>query len=112
MNDETDDDLPTQLTRLLRNVDGVHTVYSTKPLLPSIVGAVVEAVRNDPVGMHLVTVTGAIDEGVSITASIGVTADEAAGDVCRRAHDALRAFFIDHRQPAPIVISVKIGRVG
>jgi hypothetical protein len=111
MNDETEDDLPTELTRLLRNVDGVHTVYATKSILPSIVGAVVEAVRNDPVGMHLVTVTGEPDE-LTVTACIGVSADEPANTICRRAHDALRDHFTNQNQTAPATIRVKVGRVG
>jgi hypothetical protein len=111
MNDETEDDVPTELTRLLRNVDGVHTVYATKPLLPSIVGAVVEAVRNDPVGMHLVSVSGEPDE-LTITACIGVSADEPTRVTCRRAHDALRDHFTDQGRAAPAIIRVKVGRVG
>jgi hypothetical protein len=111
MNDETADDLPTELTKLLRNVDGVHTVYATKPLLPSIVGAVVEAVRNDPVGMHLVTVNDRKD-GFDIVACIGVLDDEAATTICRRAHDALRNHFANNGRPTPDTISVKVGRVG
>lgn len=110
MNDETEDDLPTALTRLLRNVTGVHTVYATKSLLPTIVTAVTEAVRNDKVGMHLVTVVDGA-HGREIVACIGVTADERAPDVCRRAHDALRDFFLDQGQSAPSKISVKVGRV-
>ena len=111
MNDDTEDDLPTQLTRLLRNVDGVHTVYATKPLLPSLASAVVEAVRNDPVGMHLVTVDDTPD-GLTISACIGVAPDESAPIICRRAHDALRRYFIDKAEEPPAAISVKVGRVG
>lgn len=111
MNDDTEDDLPTQLTKLLRNVDGVHTVYATKPLIPSLASAVVEAVRNDPVGMHLVSVdekSGAL----TVTACIGVASDEEAPTVCRRAHDALRSYFTDKDRQPPAVIAVKVGRVG
>jgi len=111
MNDETEDDLPTELTKLLRTVDGVHTVYATKPLVTKIVGAVVEAVRNDPVGMHLVSVHGDGSDAEVVTC-IGVTSDESASVVCRRAHDALRAYFTDNGKPAPKAIEVKIGRVG
>jgi hypothetical protein len=111
MNDETEDDLPTTLTKLLRNVDGVHTVYATKPIVPSIVGAVVEAVRNDPVGMHLVSVLEH-DNGFDIQTCIGISGDEPAPDICRRAHDALRDFFDNDSQPSPTTIEVKIGRVG
>ena len=111
MNDDTEDDLPTQLTRLLRNVDGVHTVYATKPLIPSLASAVVEAVRNDPVGMHLVTVSENSD-GLTVTACIGVAADESAPVICRRAHDALRSYFIDNEEVLPTAIAVKVGRVG
>ncbi|MEF2977087.1 hypothetical protein [Subtercola sp. YIM 133946] len=111
MNDETEDDLPTRLTRLLRNVDGVHTVYATKPLIPALASAVVEAVRNDPVGMHLVSVSEKA-EGVTITACIGISTDEPAPIVCRRAHDALRSYFTDNSEAPPTSISVKIGRVG
>jgi hypothetical protein len=111
VNDETEDDVPTELTRLLRNVDGVHTVYATKPLLPSLVGAVVEAVRNDPVGMHLVSVSGDPDD-LTVTACIGVSADEPTRVTCRRAHDALRNHFTEQGKPAPTTIQVKVGRVG
>lgn len=111
MNDDTEDDLPTQLTRLLRNVDGVHTVYATKALLPSIVGAVVEAVRNDPVGMHLVTVSGDDDE-LTVVACIGVSADEPATTTCRRAHDALRDHFTEQNLAPPVTVRVQVGRVG
>ncbi|MCU1406527.1 MAG: hypothetical protein JWQ43_2830 [Glaciihabitans sp.] len=111
MNDETENDLPTQLTRLLRQVDGVHTVYATKPLLPSLVGAVVEAVRNDPVGMHLVSVSGR-GEDLVVTTCIGVSADEPATLICRRAHDALRDYFWENGGVLPATIRVKVGRVG
>jgi hypothetical protein len=110
MNNDTPDDLPTELTRLLRTIEGVHTVYATKPLIPTVVEAVVEAVRNDAVGMHLVTVR---DDGdsVEVTACIGVSADESASVICRRAHDALRQFFLDNGRLAPMSIAVKVGRI-
>ena len=108
---EADDDLPTLLTRMLRNVDGVHTVYATKPIVPTLVTAVVEFVKNEPVGVHLVSVRDGAD-GVEIEACIGVTADEPAPDVCRRAHAALNNFFVENGQPTPSSIAVSIGRVG
>lgn len=110
MNDDTADDLPTELTRLLRGVDGVHTIYATKPLVTTLVSAVVEAVRNDPVGMHLVTVSEGKD-GTELVASIGVTGDESASTVCRRAHDALRAHFTNNGNTAPRSIRISVGRV-
>jgi hypothetical protein len=110
MSTDPDDDLPTQLTKLLRNVDGVHTVYATKPLVPSLIGAVVEAVKNEPVGMHLVTVTDGND-GLEVTACIGVTGDESASVTCRRAHDALRDYVLNNHGEIPNTIRVKIGRV-
>jgi hypothetical protein len=111
MSTGSDDDLPTQLTKLLRNVDGVHTVYATRSLVPSLIGAVVEAVKNEPVGMHLVTVSDG-DNGLDVTACIGVTGDESASVVCRRAHDALRDYVSDSCGVIPHTIRVKIGRVG
>lgn len=111
MNDETGDDLPTEVTRLLRNVPGVHTVYATKPLISAFFTAAVEALRNDPVGMHLVTANES-DEGSEILACIGVTGDESASTVCRRAHDALRSYFTNRGDMAPRNIRVSIGRVG
>ncbi|MDF2443098.1 MAG: hypothetical protein JWR01_1301, partial [Subtercola sp.] len=110
-NDDTEDDLPTQLTRLLRNVDGVHTVYATKSMLKEVVAAVVEAVRNDPVGMHLVTVSGDTDHLIVI-ACIGVSADEPATMICRRAHDALRDYFTEQDLTPPVTVRVQVGRVG
>jgi hypothetical protein len=107
---EADDDLPTLLTRMLRNVPGVHTVYATKPLVPTLVSAVVEFVKNEPVGVHLVRVSDG-EAGVEIEACIGVTRDEPAPEVCRRAYAALNTFFVEHGQPEPAAITVRIGRV-
>jgi hypothetical protein len=110
VNDDTPDDVPTELTKLLRNVEGVHTVYATTPLVTAVVGAVVEAVRNDSVGMHLVSVHE--HDGVAeVVACIGVSTDEPAPVICRRAHDALRDYFVESGRPAPTKIEVKIGRV-
>jgi hypothetical protein len=111
VNNEADDDLLAELTALLRNVDGVHTVYATKPLVPTVIGAVVEAVRNDKVGMHLVGVHTHNGQTEVVTC-IGVFPDESASVVCRRAHDALRSFFLDSGREAPATIEVKVGRVG
>lgn len=105
------DDLPTTLTRLLRNLDGVHTVYATKPIVPTIIGAVAEALRHEAVGMHLVGVEEQ-KEGMVVIACLGVTADEPAPDVCRRAHDALRDYFVDLGISPPTSIEVTVGRVG
>jgi hypothetical protein len=110
VNDDTPDDVPTELTKLLRNVDGVHTVYATQSIVTAVVGAVVEAVRNDPVGMHLVSVREDAD-GAEVLACIGVSTDESAPVICRRAHDALRDYFVERGRPAPTKIEVKIGRV-
>lgn len=109
--DDSEEDVPTALTRLLRNVPGVHTVYATKPLVPTVVTAVVELVRNEPVGVHLVTVVDG-EEGVDVTACIGIDGDEPAPVVSRRVHDALRTFFTDQGLPAPRGIRVNVGRVG
>lgn len=111
MNNDTDDDLPAELTALLRNVDGVHTVYATQSLVTTVVGAVVEAVRNDKVGMHMVGVYTR-DGRTEVETCIGVFPDEPASVVCRRAHDALRSFFLDSGREAPAAIEVRIGRVG
>lgn len=108
---ESPDDLPTELTRLLRNLDGVHTVYATKSLVPTVATAIVELVKSDPVGVHLVTVTEGAD-GREIVACVGIMADEPAPVVCRRVHDALRQFFVDRGFEAPSRIRVSVGRVG
>lgn len=111
MTDAFQDDLPSALTRLLRNVDGVLSVYATRSVVTTVITAVAEAVKNEPVGMHLVTVTDD-DDGRGIAACIGVTSDEPASDVCRRAHDALSDYFTSRAETAPTRISVKVGRVG
>jgi hypothetical protein len=108
---QDDEDLQTSLTRLLRSVPGVHTVYATRSPIPTIVTAVVELVKNEPVGMHLV----AVDEGddhLDISACIGVTGDDSAPDICRRAHDAIDEFFVSDGDDRPRTISVSVGRVG
>lgn len=111
MNIDTSEDVPSQLTALLRTVNGVHTVYATKSLVPTLITEVIELVTNEPVGLHLVTVAET-DEGVTVDVCIGISALEPAFIVARRAHDAVQAFFIDRGDSAPRCITVKIGRVG
>jgi len=111
MNSDEPTDLPSELTRLLRGVPGVHTVYATRSPIPTVISAVVELVKNDPVGVHLVTIHED-DDHVDITACIGVTGDECAPDVGRRAHDAINDFFSSDGDQRLRTISVSIGRVG
>jgi hypothetical protein len=113
VNDDFPDDLPSQLTQLLRNVDGVHTVYATERPIPTVITAVVELVKNEPVGLHLVTVDETDDgQSVDIIACIGISADESAPVVCRRAHDAIQKFVAEESDLHAAKITVKIGRVG
>ncbi|CAN5250833.1 hypothetical protein BH09ACT1_BH09ACT1_22220 [soil metagenome] len=113
VNDDFPDDLPSQLTQLLRNVDGVHTVYATERPVPTVITAVVELVKNEPVGLHLVTVDETDDaHTVDIIACIGIAADEPAPVVCRRAHDAIQKFVTEESKFHAATITVKIGRVG
>ena len=71
----------------------------------------VDAVKNEPAGAHLVTVSSS--EGkLDIEAYIGVTAEEAAPAVCRRASDAIRSYVAEHDENEAAQVSVKIGRVG
>lgn len=111
MNDDKPHDLPSELTRLLRNVDGVHTVYATRPAIPTIVTAVVELIRNEPVGVHLVTVTET-DDLLEISACIGVTQNESAPAVCRRAYDAISEHLTSGGEARATRVSVNIGRIG
>jgi hypothetical protein len=111
MSNDEPDDLPSAVTRLLRNVDGVHTVYATRAPIPTIVTAVVELVKNEPVGVHLVTVTEN-DDTVTVAACIGVTGDEPAAAVSRRACDAISDMFVRQGDQRELSISVSIGRVG
>lgn len=111
MNDEEPDDLPTALTRLLRNVQGVHTVYATRSPIPTIVTAVVELVKNDLVGSHLITVRED-DDHIEVSACIGVLGDEPAPDICRRAFEAIDEFITSDGDTRSRTISVAIGRVG
>ena len=111
MSYSTPDDLGYELTQMLRKVPGVTAVYATKPLLAKVVGAVVEAVKNEPAGGHLVTVTET-DAGLDVVAYIGVTDDEPAPEVCRRAHDAIRDLVGERHELGAATVSVKIGRVG
>jgi hypothetical protein len=107
----TPDDLSYALTQMLRKLDGVTAVYAMKPVLAKVVSAVVEAVKNEPAGVHLVTVTQG-DDGLDIAAYIGVSDEEPAPVVCRRAHDAIRDFVAENSDTVAGGISVKIGRVG
>lgn len=111
MSYSTPDDLGYELTQMLRKVPGVTAVYATKPLLAKVVGAVVEAVKNEPAGAHLVTLTET-EAGLEVVAYIGVTDEEPAPDVCRRAHDAIREFVGERHEGDVAAIAVKIGRVG
>lgn len=107
----TPDDLTYELTQMLRKVPGVTAVYATKPVVAKVISAVVEAVKNEPAGVHLVSVSST-DDGLDVTAYIGVTDDEPAPSVCRRAHDAIRSFVAENSDSVASVVSVKIGRVG
>ncbi len=107
----TPDDLTYELTQMLRKVPGVTAVYATKPLLAKAVSAVVEAVKNEPAGVHLVTVTQS-DSGLDVDAYIGVSDEEPAPVICRRAHDAIRSFVAEHSEAEAATVSVRIGRVG
>ena len=111
MSYSTPDDLTYGLTQMLRKVPGVTAVYATKPVIAKIFSAVVEAVKNEPAGVHLVNVTPTQD-GLDISAYIGVTDEEPAPDVCRRAHDAIREFVAENSETDAAVVQVKIGRVG
>jgi hypothetical protein len=111
MTTDEPDDLPSELTRLLRQVRGVHTVYATQAPIPTLVTALAEVVKNKPVGVHLVTVTED-DDRIDITACVGVAGDESALDSCRRAHDAIDDFLSTRRDPRERVVSVTVGRVG
>ncbi|BDZ45784.1 hypothetical protein [Naasia aerilata] len=107
----TPDDLSYGLTQMLRKLDGVTAVYAMKPVLAKVVSAVVEAVKNEPAGVHLVTVTEN-EDGVDVAAYIGVTDEAPAPEVCRRAHDAIRDFVAENSDRPAAQVSVKIGRVG
>jgi len=107
----TPDDLTYRLTQMLRKVPGVTAVYATKPVIAKVVGAVVEAVKNEPAGAHLVAVSESSD-GIDVTAYIGVTADEPAPAVCRRAHDAIRSYVAANHDAPLGLVTVKVGRVG
>jgi len=111
MTDAFADDLPTELTRVLRNVEGVHTVYATRPVVPTVLASVAEAVRREPVGMHQVSVQGS-GADIRITANIGVFEGEPAPDVCRRAHDAIVDHIVGRGAPQPAAVTIRIGRVG
>ncbi len=105
------DDLSYRLTQMLRKVPGVTAVYASKPVLAKVVDAVVDAVKNEPAGAHLVTVSEG-DGGLDVEAYIGVTADEPAPSVCRRAHDAIRSYLAEHDERGAAQVTVKVGRVG
>ncbi|WP_136642934.1 hypothetical protein [Subtercola vilae] len=51
---------------------------------------VVEAVRNDPVGMDLISINGQPDD-LTITTCIGITAEQSAIQICCRAHELYEA---------------------
>jgi hypothetical protein len=107
----TPDDLSYQLTQMLRKVPGVTTVYASKPLLVKVAQAVVDAVKNEPAGAHLVTVSSG-EGGLDVEAYIGVTDEEPAPVVCRRAHDAIREYLGEHGEQDAARVIVKVGRVG
>jgi hypothetical protein len=110
MTTDAPDDLPSKLTRLLREVPGVHTVYATRAPIPTIVTAVVEMVKNKPVGVHLVTIHES-DDRIEVTACIGVSMDESAIDIVRRAHDAIDDYLTNEHDERDRTVSVTVGRV-
>lgn len=109
---ETDlDTLSGELTRLVRAVDGVTAVYSSKPLMKTAVAVMVEKIKHDSVGIHLVSLVPGTT-GTDVIATIGVGDDEPARVVCERVYSALNDYFRHNAFHGSVAIRVKVGRVG
>lgn len=112
LNPEIDiDDLSGEITRLVRSIDGVTAVYSSKHLVKTAVATMVEKVKHDTIGIHLVRLTQA-PGGLEVVATIGVADEEPARDVCERVYAAINSYLSRGRTGKPAAIRVKVGRVG
>ena len=105
------DDLSRELTRLVRQVQGVTAVYASQPLVTSVIVTIVDQVRSEALGARLVS-TAYRDSGIDVSATIGVGDDEPAGEVCRRVSRALRDHVARRSGMQPGTVRVTVGSVG
>ncbi|WP_104135319.1 hypothetical protein [Cryobacterium sp. Y50] len=100
-----------ELDQVVRRVAGVNSLYPAGPLRAKVVTATLGALTHRlPAASVVVRTQGA--DGVRVTAKIGITADESAGEVSRRVHDAIAAHLRQSGDPAVAEITVIVARIG
>lgn len=102
--------LSTAITNRVREVVGVSTVYSTRPVAHGIRSAVVGVLGGPSPDLTLVTVTHR-DLAVEVRVCIGVTPHEPAPRVCRRVYDAVDELLIEQDESLTRLIDVTVGSV-
>ena len=100
-----------ELDEVVRRVAGVDSLYPARPLLATVVTATVGALTHRVTAVAAVVRTQGAD-GVRVTARIGIAADESAGEVSGRVHDAIAAHLRQSGDPAVAEITVVVARIG
>jgi uncharacterized alkaline shock family protein YloU len=110
----TPGELPDRLDETVLAVPGVDQLYSTAPLvatvLSTVISTAVEAVTGRPRSTSSVSVAEK-KAGLVIAVKIGVTAPYAATDVSRRVHDAITAELGQSGNPDVAEIAVTVARI-
>ena len=103
--------LSSQLETAVRAVPGVLNLYATAHIVPSVVGTILSTLtRRDP-SLALVTVSDS-EQGLTVSASIGVADEGSATEICRRVHDAIAADVTVREAAGVATISVTVASIG
>ena len=103
--------LSSELEAVVRAVPGVDTLYPTKPVVATIVGAIVDALTHRERTSNLVTVTMG-DAGINVAVAFRALSSEPATEVCRLVFDSI-AMVLDTRSITPIdSIQVTVASIG
>ncbi|WP_146073491.1 hypothetical protein [Cryobacterium sp. N22] len=103
--------LSSELESVVLAVPGVDTLYPTKPVVATIVGAIVDALSQRDRTSNLVTVTMG-EAGINVSVAFRVLNPEPAAEVCRLVFDSI-ATVLDARSITPIDgIHVTVASIG
>ena len=103
--------LSSQLETVVRAVPGVIGVYPTAHPATTVVGTVVNSLTHRAPPLALVAVSDG-ENGLSVSARIGVADEGSATDICRRVHDVIAVNAAAAGVNAIAAISVTVASIG
>lgn len=104
-------ELTDELGAVVRAVAGVSAVYTSTPVIATVVTQLVNRVIRERSGLPAVLVVEG-ESGTTVTVTVGVTDLDPATDVCRRVHDAILACLSARGLLAPAAIEVRVASIG